>query len=382
MYCELCKVFMMKEKKHKILFCMHMPPPVHGAAVVGQQIYESQLIRDSYECSYINVSTSASLDDVGRFFIKKITRTLAFYRQVLSAVKKERPELVYFTPSTSGWAFYRDVITIRLLRNRKQNIVLHLHNKPTNAFLHKWYNRCFWRSFFYGVSAIFLGNALAKQLEEFTPLCKHVFICPNGMPDKAGSVHKKSNDTNRPFTFLFLSNMIETKGVYVLLEACALLKQKGYTFCCNFVGQWFDVTKEAFKAKCAQLGITDCVLAHGAKYGTEKDEFILTADTLVFPTFYSAETFGLVILEAMQYALPVISTNEAAIPDIIEDGETGWIVEKQNACALAEKMEWLIEHPQESIRMGQAGRKRYEQYYIIEHFERRVREILLHCIGC
>lgn len=359
---------------------MHMPPPVHGAAVVGQQIYESQQIRDSFDCSYINVSTSASLDDVGRFSLKKITRTLAFYRQVLNAVRREQPDLVYFTPSTSGWAFYRDVITIRLLRHRKQNIVLHLHNKPTNALLHKWYNHCFWRHFFDGVSAIFLGKALAKQFEEFTPLCKHVFICPNGMPDKAGSVHKNGNDTNRPFTFLFLSNMIETKGVYVLLEACALLKQKGYTFSCNFVGQWFDVTKEAFKAKCAQLGITDCVLAHGAKYGTEKDEFILTADTLVFPTFYSAETFGLVILEAMQYALPVISTNEAAIPDIIEDGETGWIVEKQNACALAEKMEWLINHPQESVQMGQAGRTRFEQHYTLAHFEARMVDILSDCV--
>lgn len=372
----------MKEKKHKILFCMHMPPPVHGAAVVGQQIYESQLIRDLYECSYINVSTSTSLDDVGRFFIKKITRTLAFYRQVLSAVKKERPELVYFTPSTSGWAFYRDVITIRLLRNRKQNIVLHLHNKPTNAFLHKWYNRCFWRSFFDDVSAIFLGNALAKQLEEFTPLCKHVFICPNGMPDKAGSVHKKDNDTSLPFTFLFLSNMIEMKGVYVLLEACAFLKQKGYAFRCNFVGQWFDVTKEAFDVKCAQLGIIDCVQAFGPKYGAEKDAFLQQADVFVFPTFYPAECLPLVLIEAMQYALPVISTNEAAIPEIIEVGKTGWIVEKQNASALAEKMEWIINHPQEGRIMGHAGRKKYEQYYDIEHFESRVKEILIHCIEC
>lgn len=356
---------------------MHMPPPVHGAAVVGQQIYESQLIRDAFDCSYINVSTSASLDDVGRFSIKKITRTFTFYRQVLNAVRRKQSDLVYFTPSTSGWAFYRDVITIRLLKHRKQNIVLHLHNKPTDAFLHKWYNRCFWKRFFTGVSAIFLGKALTQQFEEFMPLCKKVFICPNGMPDKAGSVHKKGNDASRPYTFLFLSNMIETKGVYVLLEACALLKKRGYDFRCNFVGQWFDVTQDTFDAKCVQLGITDCVQTYGAMYGAKKEAFLQQADVLAFPTFYPAETFGLVILEAMQYALPVISTNEAAIPEIIENAETGWLVQKCDAKELAEKMEWMINHPNECVQMGKQGRSKYEREYTSPRFEHRLMNILL-----
>lgn len=357
-----------------------MPPPVHGAAVVGQQIYESELIRNSFDCSYINVSTSASLDDVGRFSLKKIARTLTFYRKVLKEVRKEQPDLVYFTPSTSGFAYYRDVLTIRLLRGKKLNIVLHLHNKPTNVFLHKWYNHCFWQRFFNGISAVFLGNALAQQFEEFTPLCKHVFICFNGMPDTVESTRKNGNGVSRPFTFLFLSNMIETKGVYVLLDACAMLKRKGYDFRCDFVGQWFDVTKDAFDAKCIQLDVTDCAQAHGAKYGTDKDVFIQQSDALVFPTFYPAETFGLVILEAMQYSLPVISTNEASIPDIIEDGKTGWIVEKQNASALADKMEWLVNHPQESRIMGQMGKNRYDQMFTLDMFEQRLMEILKECI--
>lgn len=360
---------------------MHMPPPVHGAAVVGQQIYESKLIRDSFECSYINVSTSASLDDVGRFSLKKITRTLSFYRQVLDAVKNEQPDLVYFTPSTSGWAFYRDVLTIQILRCRKQNVVLHLHNKPTNAFMHKWYNHWFWKHFFKGVSAIFLGKALAQQFDFYTPLCKNVFICPNGMPDKVGNVQVNGNDANRPFTFLFLSNMIETKGVYILLEACALLKKKGYDFLCNFVGQWFDVTKEAFETRCKQLSISDSVHAYGAKYGVEKDLFLQQADVFVFPTFYPAECFPLVLIEAPQHTLPVVSTNEAAIPDIIEAGKTGWIVEKRNASALAEKMQWFIDHPQDSLRMGQAGRKRYEQMFTLDFFERKMIEILMECVS-
>lgn len=358
---------------------MHMPPPVHGAAVVGQQIYESKIIRESFKCSYINVSTSASLDDVGRFSFAKITKTFAFYRRVLNAVKDERPDVVYFTPSTSGWAFYRDAITIRLLRRRRQNVVIHLHNKPTDVFLHKWCNQWVWRRFFQGVSAIFLGEALAKQFDKFTPLCRNIYICPNGMPDKVGNTApmQKAPKEGRAYTFLFLSNMIESKGVYVLLEACAMLKQKGYDFRCEFVGQWFDVTKDGFEVKCAQLNVSDCVSAYGAQYGAEKDAFLQKADALIFPTFYPAETFGLVLLEAMQYSLPIISTSEAAIPSIVENGKTGWLVEKCDAHALSDKMEWLLKHTDEGKRMGRSGRMKYEREYMLPVFEERLSNILM-----
>ena len=161
---------MNSSRRPKVLFCMHLPPPVHGAAVVGKQIVESNLICESFDCSYINVSTSASLDDVGRFSFDKIKRTCAFYKQMLMAIRDEQPDLVYFTPSTSGWAFYRDLITICLLRHKGQNVVLHFHNKPTDAFLNKWCNQGLWRRFFNGVSAIFLGEVLARQFDKFTPL--------------------------------------------------------------------------------------------------------------------------------------------------------------------------------------------------------------------
>ncbi len=359
---------------------MHMPPPVHGAAVVGQQIFESKLIRDKFDCAYINASSSATLGDVGHFSLAKIRRTLAFYKQVLREVRNQRPDLVYFTPSTAGWALYRDVITICLLRRRRQNVVLHFHNKTKDTYLHKWYNEGVWEHLFQGVSAIFLGDALSKQFGNYTHLCKKVFVCPNGMPHLIDDTQREQHRADQPYTFLFLSNMIESKGVYVLLDACALLKQKGYTFRCDFVGQWFDVTKDAFDAKCAQLDLLDYVQGHGAKFGVEKNKYIQHANALVFPTFYQSECFPLVIIEAMQYALPIISTNEGAISEIIDNGNDGWIVKKQDAVELADKMEWLLTHPTESKQMGKTGYAKYCQNYTLAHFEQRLLNILTECI--
>lgn len=104
--------------------------------------------------------------------------------------------------------------------------------------------------------------------------------------------------------------------------------------------------------------------------------FWRNTDIFVFPTFYSNETFGLVNLEAMEYSLPVISTNEGGIPDVVINGETGYTVEKNNPEALAEAIELLFKNPKLRIQMGQAGRKRFEALFTEVMFEQRIKECL------
>ena len=96
----------------------------------------------------------------------------------------------------------------------------------------------------------------------------------------------------------------------------------------------------------------------------------------MFPTFYSNECFPLVILEAMEYGLPVVSTNEGGIQDIISDGKTGYVVEKQNPAALATALENLFKNPSLCTQMGNAGRKRFEEMFTEEWFEGRMVECL------
>jgi glycosyltransferase involved in cell wall biosynthesis len=84
----------------------------------------------------------------------------------------------------------------------------------------------------------------------------------------------------------------------------------------------------------------------------------------------------LVLLEAMQHSLPVVSTFEGAIPDVVEDGVTGFLVLQRDAIALAEKIELLIKNPELRTSMGIAGRKRYENNFTISIFENRLKEIL------
>ena len=354
---------------------MHMPPPIHGAAVVGKQIHDSQLMRDTFDCSFVNYSTSGSLGEIGQFSVKKIVSVIQFIKSIRAKIQNEKPQLVYITPSLSGWAFYRDWLMVRIIKRQNCPVVAHFHNKPPLSFTRKWYNRLLYKSFFRGGHTIFLADCLAETFKEYLqPQLVH--ICPNGMPDNVQNT--PSEHVHNPYSFLFLSNMMEEKGVIVLLQACALLKRKGCIFECNFIGQWSDITECRFKALCEEYDIADIIHAYGGVYGRDKEKYFADADAFVHPT--KDDCFPLVLLEAMQYSLPIISTPEGGIPDVIDD-KVGFLVEQRNSHALADKMQYLIEHPGVGCEMGKKGRLKYEREFTLSVFERRFVDILIEVIG-
>lgn len=176
------------------------------------------------------------------------------------------------------------------------------------------------------------------------------------------------------FTILFLSNMMREKGVYTLLEACSVLKEKGLNFKCHFVGKWSDITQEMFQDKVNELALEDYVIAHGAKYGNDKNKFFSETNVFAFPSYN--EAFSLVLLEAMEYGVTCISTNEGGIPEVIDNGKTGFIVDKKNPHALAEKIEVLMKNPDLCKNMGAAGRKKFLEKFTLDKFENRLKDIL------
>lgn len=89
----------------------------------------------------------------------------------------------------------------------------------------------------------------------------------------------------------------------------------------------------------------------------------------MFPTLN--ETFGLVSLEAMEWKLPVVSTDEGGIRDVVKDGENGLISEKQNPQSLAACLERLMNDKALRERMGEEGYRRFKQQFTIAAFEKQ-----------
>jgi glycosyltransferase involved in cell wall biosynthesis len=153
------------------------------------------------------------------------------------------------------------------------------------------------------------------------------------------------------------------------MNACKILKEKRNDFVAFFVGNTTSkLSKEEFNNIIKKNNLEDHVKYLGPKYGVEKASIFRESDLFIFPTFYSVECFPVVIIEAMAHGMPIISTKEGAIPEMVDDGITGFLVNRKNAEEVAEKIDMLINDPVRRIKMGKAARKKYEQNYTIEKF--------------
>lgn len=361
--------------KNKILFILHFPPPVHGAAMVGQYIRESEIINKEFECRYINLGISKSVDEIGKNGLKKWLRYFLILFKTFTTIIRFKPKLVYLTLTSKGSGFYKDAIVALIAKGLGKKVVYHFHNKGVSSRQEKAFDNWLYKRVFKNSNVILLSEHLYPDIKKYV-IKEHVQFCPNGIPDLVMNKQYNASSVKTKINILFLSNLIESKGVFVLLEACKLLQKNGLDFYCTYVGGIGDVSEKQFNEKVQEFYLINYVTFVGKKFGIDKDLEFKNADIFVLPTVYHNECFPLVLIEAMQFSLPVISTNEGGIPDIVDDGKSGFLIPQKDAITLANKLAILINDENLRKQMGEAGRKRYEERFTLAIFEQRFSEIM------
>lgn len=358
--------------KPKVLFIMHMPPPVHGAAMIGQYIHDSELINKTFECRYINPTKAKDLNDIAKIRISKIVQFIGLLFRIKKEIKQFKPDLCYFTPSSKRFGFYKSYLIVQWIKLFHKNIVVHFHNKGVKDRQNLLLDNLLYNRFFKNINVILLSKYLYDDVQKYVKK-ENVYYCPNGVKQYKETEHSFNKDT---FKILFLSNMMKEKGVWDLLTVCNELALKEKKFECHFIGKWSNILESDFYSYVRNHNLENYVFAHGAKYNDEKIQFFKESDCFVFPTLN--DTFGLVLVEAMQFGIPCISTFEGGIPDVIDNGNTGFIVEKHNTKGLTDKIIYLMDNYDERVCMGNAGKEKYEKEFTLDIFEERLKSILLY----
>lgn len=367
---------------NNVLFLLHVPPPVHGSSVVGLSIKESATINSRFNCSYVNLLASQNIEESGTVNSKKLIGFAFTWLNVLKNLRRKRPDLCYFALTTTGPALFKDLMLVALLKAFRVKLIYHLHNRGVSKKSANLFFRALYSFIFKEARVILLSPLLYHDIQYYVDP-KNIYICPNGIPDSSDPAYlqdigdQKTTILKRnKVRLLFLSNLIETKGVVDLLKACRILKDRKIDFECIFVGGESDITAAKFRELVSELNLSDNVTYEGKKYDRDKALVYQNSDIFVFPTYYSNECFPLVLLEAMSYSLPVVSTYEGAINDIVEIDKTGLLVKQRNVEELADKISLLIADENLRHQMGQAGRKKYEEQFTLSQFETRLAEIL------
>ena len=87
------------------------------------------------------------------------------------------------------------------------------------------------------------------------------------------------------------------------------------------------------------------------------------------------EAFGIVLIEAMAMQKAIVATDAEAIPEIIKDGETGYICPIDDYNGIADKIGWLLKHKKQRIEFGEKGRKRVKSQFDIEIITKKIEDL-------
>jgi asparagine synthase (glutamine-hydrolysing) len=358
-----------------LLLIVQLPPPVHGVSMMNEAVVRSTTVHSTFDVDVMPLRFAASVADVGRFKVTKLFLAGTVALRLMATCIRRRPQAAYFTLVPVGMAYYRDIAFVAVLKILRIPVIFHLHGLGVREAARKWWKRRLYGWTFSGATVIHLSERLYQDIEAFVPREKCHFL-PNGIVDWGAALPSRVRDKPRPIPrVLFLSNMREAKGVLVVVEALRALRARGVAFEALFVGDASDRQfLERFEALLSEGGMRGAVRYVGPKYGEEKMRIMAESDIFVFPSFQ--EGLPIVVLEAMSAALPVVATKQGGLPDLVEDGVTGFLVPVRDASAVADRLATLIEDPDLRAAMGERARERFLERFTLEKFDVAIGSIL------
>ena len=163
------------------------------------------------------------------------------------------------------------------------------------------------------------------------------------------------------------------KGVDVLLEAMPELLRRHPGTRLRIAGD--GEHRAALERAAAALGLGDAVSFLGRADAVRVRRLLRGAVALVVPSIY--EGMPLVVLEAMEASVPVVASRVSGIPEVVEDGRTGWLVPPEEPASLAAALAAALDDPAAAADRGAAGRRRLAERFRPAHAARRWRGAVL-----
>jgi len=189
------------------------------------------------------------------------------------------------------------------------------------------------------------------------------------------STNSKTQNTNDLIKIGFVGRLGPQKGLNYLIEAVAILKNKTKGFAVYIIGEGPERNNLEKLVRDSDVENIICFLG----YKERAWEYIREFDLLVLPSLW--EGFPNVVMEAMACSVSVIATKVSGVPELIEDGKTGFLVEPKNSKKLADKIEYVLNlSEEEKKKIIENARKALEEKFSIERmvkdYDNFYREVL------
>lgn len=352
-----------RRRPRVLMVGMHLTRTRGGITTLTSGIINSDL-KYRYKITYI-ASQAEELGQIGKLFLA-ISSLLRFAVHCLLA----RPEVCYIHIGSNA-SLYRESAFVLLSRLFRRTTVVHFHAGdiddyyPLQPRVGRWFINT---AIAMSDRIIAVSHESAGQLRRLNDSFP-ISVVPNMIDTSVFLAQPRQvnrSDESRPVRLLFVGAAAKLKGEKDLIRALTLLKRNGVNFRASLLGYG----TEHLAAFCDELGVGESIEHLGPVAMSERYAFYERADILVLPTY--AEALPIAVIEAMAAGLAIVTTNVGGIPEIIDDGKEGFLVNSGDVEALADRIETLVSDPDERIKMGDRARQRCRREMDFDAYVRRI----------
>jgi len=359
----------------KILYFIQLPPPIHGVSSMNKLIFNSDLVNQGIEKELLEIRFSNKLNQLRRLNLRKLIQFFRLVLELSRRINKFRPDFIYFSIMPVGKGFWRDLLFVIVIKTYGIKTIYHLHNRGIARNSKRFLMRRLYQFVFKNSYIIHLSEGLMdREIKSIDIKGIKRFVVPNGVKNKDTEGTRETGIVN----LLYLSNLFPQKGIFDLIEMYSELVLNHNKIHLNIVGGFpYSSTHKKVVKRIKELDLESRISLLGPKYGKHKSKEFLKAHLFIFPTSFKQECFPLVVLEAMNYGLPVVASIEGAIPEILEHGQDGFVISLENRSDFIKKIEDLILDPELRETIGNNARKKFLEKYTDEKAESMIREIFV-----
>ncbi len=341
------------------------PPKSIGGAEIATLNIATELAKRGHEVHVITTGDKKLKGDKrGDFYIHyiqlgmlpeaSILGAISYSVKALAQIRRINPDIVH------AQRFYREGLSAFLAKK--------LLKKPYCIWCHGSDIYLSWK--FKGIaSKLFLGQADAvvalteHMREKIKEIChRDASVIPNGIELKRferlprrSTVKSAASDEK---TLLFVGRLDPIKGVAYLIEAMNTIVKRNPQVRLLLVGDGKE--RRSLETLVEELRLVEYVSFVGKVPNEKVPEYMAATDVLVLPSL--SEGFPVVLLEAMACGLPIVATNVGGIPEIVRDGENGFLVEPESSKEIAEKVLKLLENDELRRRISQNNFEQAKNY--------------------
>lgn len=354
-------------KKTYVLLIGPGQTDVGGVATFIEFMLESSYLNQKF--AIIHMDTARGLKNqatAGRFSFRNL---LYLFRQIFTLftiLVNRHPQIIHLNV-TAGWSFWKTSAFMFLSQAFHAKVIAHIHGGAFKEFIeasgptkHKLIGMVLGHA----NGVVVLSQWWKEYIQTVVGQPLRITVIPNAPEESYFREWGMSNaiEGREGNTILFVGSIGRRKGIFDILNAIPLVTREWDSASFVFLGEEeIAGEKQQVLQVCRELNLSKYVHFLGWVTGDEKRNHYQRADIFTLPSH--AENLPFSLLEAMAMGLPVVTTPVGGIPEVVEEGRSGYLIQPGNEQELAERILRLLKNPLLREELGRNARLRMQENY-------------------